>query len=132
MTTAEDEPPAVGSGASAPLPNPALVRALKFVVVALALLIFVGVGAVISRIIYLAREPAAQHAILGRAAETGGPAPEAMLDLPAGAVVKSVSLSGDRLAVLYEVAGESAIAVVDLENGRTLARLRTRSPAAAR
>lgn len=46
------------------------------------------------------------------------PATVAPLNLPAGAVVRSVSISGDRLAVYYDGAGAEGIAVYDLASGR--------------
>ncbi|NSL70403.1 hypothetical protein C6Y62_01040 [Hyphomicrobium sulfonivorans] len=48
------------------------------------------------------------------------PATVAPLSLPAGAVIRSVSISGDRLAVHFEGAGAEGIAVYDLASGRPL------------
>jgi hypothetical protein len=90
-----------------------LQRVLKLVVVALAILLFAGLAAAIWRVIYLAS---------GRATQPATPAlairPEQSLALPAGAQVRSISLSGDRLAVHYDAGGEAGIAIFDLQTGR--------------
>ena len=43
--------------------------------------------------------------------------------LPAGAQVRGLALQGDRLAIHYDTAAGSGIAVVDLATGRTLSRV---------
>jgi hypothetical protein len=43
------------------------------------------------------------------------------LQLPAGAQVRSISLSGDRLAVHYEAQGSEGVAVIDLATGQPVA-----------
>lgn len=50
-------------------------------------------------------------------------APQIQTALPAGAVIKTVALTGDRLAVHYETAAGSGIAIIDLASGRTLSRI---------
>ncbi len=91
-----------------------LQRILKFVVAVLALLIFAGLAAIVWRVIYLASpsptQPAAAPALAIR--------PEQSLALPAGAQVRSISLSGNRLAVHYEAGGATGIAILDLQTGR--------------
>ena len=134
MITADVEPPG-DRHATAALANPGLMRALKFAVVAMALLLLAGLAAVAYRIIYLAKQSAAQPAHLAApvsAPPTGAIAPEADLGLPEGAVVRSMSMSGNRLAVHYEAPAESGIAIVDLETGRALTRVRIRPEAAPR
>jgi len=113
-TDAADAPPAA---ATAPTPEEArLQRTMKIVVVALGLLLFAGLVVVAGRIIYLASAKTTQ---LPPAPIPAVP-PESMLHLPAGAQVRSISLSGDRLAVHYETAGAEGIAVYDLAAGRAL------------
>ena len=90
-----------------------LQRILKLVVVALAILIFAGLAAVVWRVIYLASLSATQPASPMLAIR-----PEQSLALPAGAQVRSISLSGGRLAVHYEAGGATGIAVLDLQTGR--------------
>jgi hypothetical protein len=91
-----------------------LQRILKFVVVALAILLFAGLSAVIWRVIYLASPTATQPA----AAPSLAIRPEQSLQLPAGALVRSLSLSGNRIAVHYEAASGAGIAIFDLKTGR--------------
>lgn len=96
------------------------VRALIFIVSFLGLLIVAGLVAVILRIIYLSSTPSAQRATTD-AAEA--PSAADRLDLPAGAVVKSMSVGGDRLAVHYDAPGGGGIAVLDLATGTVLRRV---------
>ena len=100
-------------------------RVLKFIVVTLAILLFAGLLAAVARVIYLASAPVAQPATSAlTAAPTPTPTlairPEQSLALPPGAQVRSVSLSGNRLAVHYDVGSASGIAVLDLQTGRTI------------
>ena len=94
-----------------------LQRILKFVVVALAVVLFAGVLAVVARVIYLASSPAAQPAT---PSPTLAIRPEQSIELPPGAQVRSVSLSGNRLAVYYDAEGVGGIAVLDLQTGRMI------------
>jgi hypothetical protein len=92
-----------------------LQRNLKIIVIVLGLLMFAGLAAIAGRVIYLAS---------GSATQPGAPVPamrpELKLGLPAGAQVRAVSLSGDRLAVHYEAGGAEGIAVLDLQTGATV------------
>jgi hypothetical protein len=90
-----------------------LQRILKIVVIGLALLLFAGLAAIIWRVIYLASPASRQPAAL---APTVGPAER--LALPAGAEIRSISLSGNRLAVHYVAGARAGIAVFDLKLGR--------------
>jgi hypothetical protein len=101
-------------------PRDLKVRALIFIVSFLGLLIVAGLVAVILRIIYLSSTPSAQRATTD-AAEA--PSAADRLDLPAGAVVKSMSVGGDRLAVHYDAPGGGGIAVLDLATGTVLRRV---------
>jgi hypothetical protein len=92
-----------------------LQRILKFVVVALAILLFAGLLAAIGRVIYLASPSSTQPA-----APTLAIRPEQSLELPPGAQVQSVSLSGNRLAVYYDAGATAGIAVLDLQTGRMI------------
>lgn len=88
-------------------------RILKLVVVALAILIFAGLAAVVWRVIYLASPSATQPASPMLAIR-----PEQSLALPAGAQVRSISLSDSHLAVHYETGGATGIAILDLRTGQ--------------
>jgi hypothetical protein len=101
-------------------PRDLKVRALIFIVSFLGLLIVAGLVAVILRIIYLSSTPSAQRATTD-AAEA--PSAADRLDLPAGAVVKSMSVGGDRLAVHYDAPGGGGIAILDLATGTVLRRV---------
>jgi hypothetical protein len=90
-----------------------LQRILKSVVVVLAILLFAGLVLAVGRVIYLASPSPTQPA-----APTPAIRPVQSLDLPSGAQVRSVSLSGNRLAVHYDVGGAAGIAVLDLLTGR--------------
>jgi hypothetical protein len=100
-------------------PTPAelrLQRNMKIVVASLAVLLFAGLATVVGRVIYLASraptQPAAPADALGGRGQT--------LALPAGAQIRSMSLSGNRLAVHYEAPGAEGIAVLDLQTGETI------------
>lgn len=92
-----------------------LQRNLKIVVILLAVLLLVGLATVVGRIIYLASGHRTQPAATG-----GALRPELSMQLPAGAVVRSIALSGDRLAVHYDAAGAEGIAIIDLRTGERL------------
>jgi len=94
------------------------VRALKIAIAVMGVLIVVGLLTVIARIIYLAGKPKAQPASAGSIV-----VPDARLALPAGAAIRQVSLSGDRLAVHYEAPAGAGIAILDLATGRVLSRV---------
>jgi hypothetical protein len=93
-----------------------LQRNLKIVVVALGVLIFAGLATAVGRIIYLASAKPAQPGASSVPLSSG-----AGLQLPAGAQVRSISLSGDRLAVHYEAQGAEGVAVIDLATGQPVA-----------
>jgi hypothetical protein len=112
-------------GAAEASPEQRVQRILKFIVVTLAILLFAGLLGAVARVIYLASAPVAQPATSAlTTAPTPAPTPairpEQSLALPAGAQVRSVSLSGNRLAVHYDVGSASGIAVLDLQTGRTV------------
>lgn len=95
-----------------------LQRALKITVAAMGLLIVVGLGAVIFRLAQLSSAPGADA---GAASRT--------LTLPEGAAVRSMSLSGDKLAVHYSSPAGEGFVMVDTATGQILSRTRV-APAA--
>ena len=107
--------PGAGTGAT---PEMRLQRILKIVVVGLAIVLFAGLALVVGRVIYLASGPASQRT--QPAPPMLAIRPEQTLELPAGAQVRSMSMSGNRLAVHYEVGAVSSIAVFDLQTGRKI------------
>lgn len=107
-----------GADGSAPAMSAAearLQRNLKIVVVGLAVLLFAGLLAVAGRVIYLASPSKTQPA-----EPTLAIRPQQSLALPAGAEMRSIALSGNRIAVHYEVGGRPGIAVFDIETGRMI------------
>ena len=96
-------------------------RLLMFIVAFLGLLIIAGLGAVLFKIIYLSSTPSPQQASSRPPENVGSGGAErpasGRLEIPAGAVVKSLSLDGDRLAVHYEAPGGAGIAIFDLTTG---------------
>jgi hypothetical protein len=113
--------------------DPPKLRALRFAVIAMGFVLFVGLAAVVARIIYLTMRPASQSVDgvaspssqpLGNSASGSTIAADINLALPAGAKVRSQSLAGNRLAVHYEVGGLEGILILDLETGRPLSQVR--------
>ncbi len=88
-------------------------RGLKVAVVAMALVLIIGFGVVIGRIIYLFQQPSPSAsnapATVARADRT--------LALPAGAIVRHVAITADRLAVHYEAPSGAGIRIMDLASG---------------
>lgn len=118
-------------------PEQRLQRILKFIVVTLAILLFAGLVAAVGRVIYLASAPVTQPATSSlTVAPTPTPTPairpEQSIALPPGAQVRSVSLSGNRLAVHYEIGSASGIAILDLQSGRTITNVAIEARPAAR
>ena len=89
-----------------------LQRNLKIIVAVLALLLAAGLATIIARILYVASGSSTQQA-----APAPTLRPELSMQLPAGSQVRSISLSGDRLAVHYVAGGEEGISVIDLRTG---------------
>ena len=92
-------------------------RLLLIVVIALGVLLLVGFGAVVLRVIYLAGQPArvAPSAVIGSRSMS--------MPLPPGAQIRHTSLAGDRLAVTYDSPRHSGIVVVDIATGQVLSRI---------
>jgi hypothetical protein len=118
VTASDQRPP--DSAAAAADAQARLQRTLKLVVVALAVLLLAGLLTVIGRVIYLASSPRTQPGAPASAALSPAIRPELSLALPQGAVVRSVALEGNRLAVHYDAGGGAGIAVLDLETGRVI------------
>ena len=97
---------------SAQNPNARVQSILKLVVIALGILLVAGLAIVIGRIIYLASVPSAQHVASSMVSSNQ------TLQLPPGSEVRSVSLSGNQMAVYYEMPEGSGVAVLDLATGR--------------
>ena len=106
------------SGGARSAGDAGLQRMLKVAIVAMGVMVVAGLLTVIGRIVYLASQDGQQASTA-----SGAIAPAARLGLPEGASVRSVALSGDRLAVHYDAPGGSGIAILDLASGRALSRV---------
>ncbi len=99
-----------------------LQRNLKIVVAVLGFLILAGLAAAIVKIVMLANEPKTGSGTV--TATLQGPGGEIAVEVPKGARVVSVSLSGNRLAVHHEGPSGTGIAIVDIETGRRVVDVR--------
>ena len=111
------------TNASPGMPNegplsPAGVKALKFAVVAMGVLIVIGLIAVVGRVIYMASASRA-----AKTQPTSAIVERAKLVLPRATQAKSISLHGDRLSVHYSGSDQAGIVIMDLGSGRVLSRI---------
>lgn len=112
--------------------DPPNIKMLRFVVIGMGLVLVVGVFAVLGRISFLLMRPSPDTAPPAPAPLAQGTGREiaATLALPDGAKVLGHAIAGNRLSVHYATAaGEEAIAVLDLDTGRVVARIALRAPA---
>ena len=110
MTT---QPQAAGSAQSTDPFSPAQLRILKIAVVVMGVILVLGFAAVVGRIAYLVTrtaKPAASAAI----------AKDMRLSLPEGAMVRSLALSGDRLAVHFDAHAGPGVTILDLLTGEPI------------
>ena len=99
--------------------NDPQLRALRFAVIGMGILIVLGLITLIGRIIYIVARPGTQIS-----AQSPTIASEVRASLPGGAVVRSIALQGDRLAIHYdEPGGSTGVAIVDLAGGRVSSRV---------
>lgn len=94
------------------------VRMLKIAVIAMGVVLVLGFIAVIARIVYL----------VSRGSDTATTVSQpikdtARLAMPAGAVVRNLSISGNRLAIHYDGPAGSGIIVLDLQTGTPVSRI---------
>lgn len=93
-----------------------LQRNLKIAIAGMGLLILAGLGAIAYKII--AGSGNSRSAGGTVTAIAGTPGGEIGVELPKGAKVVSVSVSGNRLAVHHEGPSGTGIAIIDLDTGR--------------
>jgi hypothetical protein len=95
--------------------TPSQMRLLRIAVVVMGVILLLGFATVIGRIVYLLNTAKPLTARPQAAPEATAPikAP-ASIGLPAGAVIKHLALSGDRLAIHSETASGAGIRIVDL------------------
>lgn len=93
--------------------DPRHVRIFWRAVIILNVVILLGLAAVFARMFYIASRSDGNQ---GKALSIIQPG--IRLPLPPGAEIRTVSLSGDRLAVFYESAGKPGVAILDLATGK--------------
>ncbi len=108
-----------------PLPGtvftPRHVRVLKIAVITMGILLVGGFAFVLAAIVYQASRGGQSGA------GAGGAVPGALeteLAIPKDAIVTSLSLDGDRVALHLNSTAGPEIAVVDLKTGKVIARIR--------
>jgi hypothetical protein len=108
-----------------PQPTPAdlmrerrIQRNLKIVVGGLGVLILLGLGAVILRVTGLATGSFGSAGVQNVKTVIASPVGTLALEIPKGAKVVSISLSGNRLAVHHEGPEGTGITILDLDTGR--------------
>lgn len=94
-------------------------RNLKILVIGMGVLILLGLGAVAVRVLQFSKPSGGETSL--SAISAASPAGEIGMELPKGARVVSVSLSGDRLAVHHESPAGTGITIIDLATGRRIA-----------
>jgi hypothetical protein len=136
MTGTDEGAAATADTGASPL-SPGQVRALKFAVVGMAVLIVLGVGAVAVGMVQRASQigkvgAGAPGRPQGATAEVVLPAlaEKAKVALPAGADVRSMALDGRHLALHYDSPQGRGVVVVDLVAGRVASRIELTSEAA--
>lgn len=98
---------------------------LKIAIGVMSALIVLALLAIVARVIYLSSSKDAQPAppsVIEAPASV-----KQSMDLPAGAVVKSMSLHGNRLLVHYETTSGTGAAILDLATGRTTSQIAIRA-----
>ncbi len=110
---------AAATGDAAVMRELRLQRNLKILIAVMTLFIVGGLGAIVARIVAGTGKQAAPVAEISR---TGAPGSAAFtLELPRGAKIVSVSISGNRLAVHHESPSGAGITILDLETGARIA-----------
>lgn len=107
--------PAVEAGAVRPMFSERQLRHLKVAVIVMAVVLIVGFGVVIGRVVYLFQRAAPASGVT--TTQPVSTRPELGLVLPAGAVIRHIAISGDRLAVHFEATAGPGIRVIDLATG---------------
>jgi hypothetical protein len=97
-------------------------RALKFAVAAMGVMIVLGTAALVMVIVQRESRPAAS-ALPSSASASAIAAVASVLDEPAGTHIVATTPVGNGLAVSLEGGGPDRVVVVDLRTGRTIARI---------
>ena len=96
-------------------------RRLKGAVIVMGVVLILGFGLVIGRIVFLFNRsgPGMPTSAAGAAAR-----PDLALPLPTGAVVRQMALAGDRLAIHFEAPEGAGIVIVELATGAIVQRVK--------
>lgn len=100
-----------------PMYTPSQLRMLRMAVVAMGVILLVGFATVIGRIVYLLNvAPATEQTAGERSPAAIAPLARsgAAVELPKGAIVKHLAISGNRLAIHFEGPGGAGIHIIDL------------------
>ena len=95
-------------------------RTLRITVIAMGVVLVLGFGAVIARIVYLVNRGSDTESTTAISQPLKD---AARLALPSGASVRTLSLSGSRLAVHYDSPTGSGIVILDLATGTPASRI---------
>lgn len=115
--------------APADMYTPTQIRLLKVAVIGMGVILLLGFGLVIGRIVYLVNHsprPGATISVQGIGGTPQGrpgthqtaDAALSRLDLPAGAIVRHIALSENRLAVYFDGPGSGGIRILDMATGQ--------------
>ncbi|MBS0250328.1 MAG: hypothetical protein JSR78_04610 [Proteobacteria bacterium] len=99
-----------------------LQRNLKIVIAVLGLMIFAGLAAVAFKIISTAMRPAGSG--VSSRTTTAGTDATVSFELPKGAKIVSMSLSGNRLAIQHDGPSGPGITILNAETGRRVLELK--------
>lgn len=115
--------------------EPPRLRTLRYVVIAMGVLLLVMFMAVIGRLAYILMRPVPGLQTTAPPAPglvpmpmPGPLSPEVKLHLPQSARIKGHTLTGNRLSVHYEGPGGEGIMILDLESGRPASHVRIEAP----
>ena len=106
--------------------DPPNLRALRWAVLTMGLVLLAGFGIVIARIVYLTMRPAVSTPVSDQArvgTQSEALAANLTLALPPGAKILSQSVWANRLSVHVEAGGVQSIIIFDLETGRVITRV---------
>jgi hypothetical protein len=104
--------------------NARQVRILKIVVIVMGLLLVGGFAFVVAAIVYQATRMDESDGVDRPAQVMEDQAGELGLDVPSGTRIEGVTLDGKRMAVHLSGPNGAEIAVIDVDKGRVIARIR--------
>lgn len=119
--TSETSTAGAGTGAPKPPASARTVAILRWVVIGLGVLLVIAFLVLVGQILYLLfakpTQPSSRPAVMREAVE-------AAVALPAGSIVKSTSIAGDRLAIHVVGPTGDSIVVIDIATGAVVSRFR--------